>query len=186
MKKFYTMKIAGLERNLELFPISDTLNIGAFIMFGDVEITKKCAEELLKRVPEHDIMITAESKGIPLLYEMARQENAENYIVARKKEKVYMKNTIHTDVQSITTLGGQDLCIGENDIEALNGKRVLIVDDVVSRGGSVAAIESLVKQAGGIIVGKACVLAEGDATDRNDIIYLEKLPLFDNDGNPID
>lgn len=186
MKKFYTMKIAGLERNLELFPISDTLNIGAFIMFGDVEITKKCAEELLKRVPEHDIMITAESKGIPLLYEMARQENVENYIVARKKEKVYMKNTIHTDVQSITTLGGQDLCIGENDIEALNGKRVLIVDDVVSRGGSVAAIESLVKQAGGIIVGKACVLAEGDATDRNDIIYLEKLPLFDNDGNPID
>lgn len=185
MKKFYTMKIAGIERDLELFPISEKLKIAAFIMFGDVEITKACATELLKKVPEHDIMITAESKGIPLLYEMARQENASNYIIARKKEKVYMKNVIHTDVQSITTVGGQDLCIGENDINAMKGKRVLIVDDVISTGGSLAAVESLVNQAGGIIVGKVAVLAEGDAIERDDITYLEKLPLFDSEGNPI-
>lgn len=185
MKNTYTLKVAGLTRELEFFPISDTVNIAAFIMFGDVEVTKACATELLKKVPEHDIMITAESKGIPLLYEMARQENADNYIVARKKEKVYMKNTIHSAVESITTKGTQDLCIGEGDIAAMNGKRVLIVDDVVSIGSSLEALESLVRQAGGIIVGKASVLAEGNAIGREDLIYLESLPLFDKDGNAI-
>ena len=186
MSKTYTLKVAGLERELQLFPVSDTVSIAAFIMFGDVEITKACATELLKIAPEHDIMITAESKGIPLLYEMARQENADNYIIARKKEKVYMKNAVHTDLQSITTVGTQDLCIGEDDIFAIKGKRVLIVDDVISTGSSLAAIESLVKQAGGIIAGKVAVLAEGDAIDREDLTYLAPLPLFDCNGNPLD
>lgn len=186
MKSHYTMEIAGVKRDLPLFAVNENLYIAAFIMFGDVEITKACAKELLKKVPEHDIMITAECKGIPLLYEMARQENAENYIVARKKPKVYMKNVIHSAVESITTVGEQDLCIGEADIAAMKGKRVLLVDDVISTGGSISAIESLVEQAGGNIVGKAAVLVEGDAMERGDVIYLEKLPLFDKDGNPID
>ncbi len=185
MKKDYEMKIAGLTRRLPLFPISDELQIGAFIMFGDVEITRAAAEELLKKAPEFDIMITAECKGIPLIYEMARQIDADNYIVARKAEKLYMKNVLKVEVQSITTKGVQTLCIGEDDVNALKGKRVLIVDDVISTGESLRAIEELVKAAEGDIVGKMAVLAEGEAADRDDIIFLEKLPLFDKEGNAI-
>lgn len=185
MKQTYTMKIAGLERTLTLYPVSDSVSIAAFIMFGDVEITKKCAEELLKRAPEHDILITAESKGIPLLYEMARQEHAENYIVARKAPKVYMEDVITTSVDSITTANQQTLCIGKTEIEAMRGKRILIVDDVISTGESLTAVESLVEQAGGIIAGKMSVLAEGDAAHRDDLIFLEPLPLFRSDGTPL-
>lgn len=185
MKTSYTMTIAGVERSLPLFPISENLQIAAFIMFGDVEITKASAEALLKAVPEYDIMVTAECKSIPLIYEMARQSGADNYIIARKGPKLYMKNIITTDVDSITTAHKQTLCIGEADVEAMCGKRVLIVDDVISTGESLAALEELVNKAGGSIVGKAAVLAEGSAANRDDIIFLEKLPLFDKDGNAI-
>ncbi len=182
MNKTYKMKIANLERELKLCPINDELYIGAFIMFGDVELTVRCAEELLKLAPEHDIMITAESKGLPLLYEMARQENADNYILARKAPKLYMSDIVTTDVNSITTANKQTLCIDGADAAAMKGRRVLIVDDVVSTGESLEALCTLVKQAGGIIVGKMAVLAEGDAINRDDIIYLEPLPLFNADG----
>ena len=178
------MNIAGLERELELFPINDKLQIAAFIMFNDTEITEACARELLKKAPDYDVIITAESKGIPLAYEMARQANMP-YVVARKKSKLYMKNVISTDVYSITTAGIQSLCIGENDVELMKGKRVLIVDDVISTGGSLLSIEKLVEMAGGEIVAKMAVLAEGEATEREDIMYLEPLPLFDSEGNPL-
>lgn len=184
MKKYYTMKIAGIERNLPLCKVSDDLYIAAFIMFGDVEITKACASELLKMAPEYDIMITAESKGIPLLYEMARQAGEDDYIIARKGPKVYMEDVIYAEVDSITTEAKQRLCIGKKEADAMRGKRVLIVDDVISTGESLAALEKLVRQIGGNIVGKMAVLAEGDAISREDITYLEPLPLFDNDGNP--
>ncbi len=183
MKKFYTMEIAGLKRDLELFKVSDNLYIAAFIIFGDVEITKAAARELLKKAPEYDIMITAESKSIPLIYEMAAQAGDKNYVIARKAPKVYMKNIVTTEVNSITTAHTQKLCVGEDDANALKGKRVLIVDDVISTGDSLNSIEYLVQNAGGNIVGKMAVLAEGEAADRDDIIYLEKLPLFDGDGN---
>ncbi len=173
----YKMKIAGLERELEMFPVSDKLDIAAFIMFGDVEITKKAAEELLKICPEHDVVVTAEAKGIPLCYEMARQ-GCQNYVVARKGVKVYMRNPIEVQVHSITTQDDQELYLGENDVEFLKDKRVLIVDDVISTGESLNALENLVAQTGAKIVGKAAVLAEGDAKERKDIIYLEELPLF--------
>ena len=182
---YYKMKIAGLERELPLCRINDELYIAAFIMFGDVEITKASAEALLKVVPEYDIMVTAECKSIPLIYEMARQSGAGNYIIARKGPKLYMKNIITTDVDSITTAHKQTLCIGEADVEAMKGKKVLIVDDVISTGESLAALEELVNKSGGAVVGRAAVLAEGDAADRDDIIFLEKLPLFDKDGNAI-
>lgn len=185
MNKAYTMKIAGLERDLPLCPINDKLYIGAFVMFGDVELTKAVATELLKKAPEHDIMITAESKGIPLLYEMARQSGESNYIVARKGPKLYMQNVHTTYVNSITTENKQMLCLGESDMQAMNGKRVLIVDDVISTGESLLAIEKLVKEVGGEIVGRMAVLAEGDAAKRDDIIFLEPLPLFDGEGNPL-
>ncbi len=173
----YKMKIAGLERELEMFPVSDKLDIAAFIMFGDVEMTKCVAEELLKKCPEHDVIVTAEAKGIPLGYEMARQ-GCGDYVVARKGIKVYMRNPIVVEVNSITTMKTQKLYLGESDINKIKGKRVLIVDDVISTGESLKATEELVKLAGAEIVGKAAVLAEGDARERTDIIYLEELPLF--------
>jgi len=173
----YKITIAGLERELELFPVSDKLDIAAFIMFGDVEITEASAKELLKICHEHDVVVTAEAKGIPLCYEMARQ-GCKNYVVARKGVKVYMRNPIEVNVKSITTENEQKLYLGEGDANFIKGKRVLIVDDVVSTGQSLEAIEELVTKAGGNIVGKAAVLAEGDARGRKDIIYLEELPLF--------
>ena len=183
MSKFYSMEIAGCKRELELFKVSDNLYIAAFILFGDVEVTKAAAKELLKKAPEYDIMITAECKSIPLIYEMASQAGDKDYIIARKAPKVYMKNIVTTEVNSITTAHTQKLCLGEDDANALRGKRVLIVDDVISTGESLDAIELLVKKAGGNVCGKMAVLAEGGAADRDDIIYLERLPLFDGEGN---
>ena len=179
----YTMEIAGLKRELPLCKVTDDLYIAAFIMFGDVEITKAAAAELLKRAPEHDIMITAECKGIPLLYEMSRQAGENDYVVARKESKLYMQDVISTDVDSITTDHLQSLCIGKHEQELMRGKRVLIVDDVISTGGSLKSIESLVEKAGGIIVGRMTVLAEGEAISRGDITYLAELPVFNADGS---
>lgn len=185
MNMYYTLKVAGLERQLTLCPLNDKLYIGAFIMFGDVELTVACARELLKVAPEYDIMISAESKGIPLVYEMARQAGADNYIVARKMQKLYMSNTFSCEVNSISTAKKQTLYLDGKDAEAMRGKRVLIVDDVISTGDSLRAIEELVERAGGMVVGRMAVLAEGDAKDRKDIQYLQVLPLFDADGNAI-
>ena len=179
----HTMTIAGVTRDLPLCRVNDELYIGAFVIFGDVELTVACARDLLQRAPEHDILITAESKGIPLVYEMARQSGVNRYLIARKAAKLYMRNVFSTDVTSITTANRQMLCIDGEDAEYMKGKRVLIVDDVISTGGSLAAVEKLVNQAGGIIVGKMAILAEGDAQQRDDIIYLEKLPLFNADGS---
>ena len=180
---FHEMTIAGLKRQLPLCKINDELYIGAFIMFGDVEITKACAAELLKIAPEFDIIITAESKGIPLAYEMAAQAGMNDYIVARKGPKLYMKNVVTTEVDSITTAHVQTLCLGQDEIDKMKGKRVLIVDDVISTGESLKSLEVLVNQVGGNIVGSMAVLAEGEAADRDDILFLEKLPLFNADGS---
>jgi len=180
---FHEMTIAGLKRQLPLCKITDDLYIGAFIMFSDVEITKACAAELLKIAPEFDIIITAESKGIPLAYEMAAQAGMNDYIVARKGPKLYMKNVVTTEVDSITTDHIQTLCLGQDEIDKLQGKRVLIVDDVISTGESLKSLEVLVNQVGGNIVGSMAVLAEGEAADRDDILFLEKLPLFNADGS---
>ncbi|MBQ6676355.1 MAG: adenine phosphoribosyltransferase [Ruminococcus sp.] len=173
----YTLNVAGLTRELPLCHASDTLDIAAFVMFSDVELTVKCTQELLKKCPEFDIIITAESKGIPLAYEAARQ-SGKNYIVGRKSVKLYMTDPIAVDVKSITTEKLQTLYLSQEDVARLNGKRVLIVDDVISTGESLIALEKLVEAANGRIVGKAAVLAEGDAAQRDDIIFLEKLPLF--------
>ena len=183
---YYKMKIAGLERELPICPLNDKLCIAGFVMFGDTELTEACARELIKKAPEHDVMITAESKGIPLVCSMARQMGINKYVLARKAAKLYMQNPIKFDVQSITTKGMQSLYLDGTDVEYMKGKKVLIVDDVISTGASLAALEKLVEAAGGIIVGKMTVLAEGEAADRKDIIYLEKLPLFDNKGNVLE
>ncbi len=180
----YSMEIAGLKRDLPLCPLNENLYIAAFIMFSDVELTVACAEELLKKAPDFDVLVTAESKGIPLCYEMARQ-SGKPYVVARKGAKLYMEDILVAEVQSITTKGLQTLCIGKKEKELLAGKRVLIVDDVISTGASLAVVDALVKKAGGTIIGEMAVLAEGDAADRTDIVFLEKLPLFDGKGNQL-
>ncbi len=176
----YKITIAGVERELPLYPVDEKVSIAAFIMFGDVEVTEKAAAELLKRCPEHDVCVSAEAKGIPLCYEMARQ-GCREYVIARKSVKVYMRNCTQVTVNSITTAREQKLYLGEDDVAFLRGKRVLLVDDVVSTGESLSALEHLMDSCGANIVGKACVLAEGDAKDRDDIIYLEPLPLFVKD-----
>lgn len=185
MKKAYTMTIAGVTRDLPLCPLNSELYIGAFVIFGDVELTCACARELLKIAPEHDVMITSESKGIPLLYEMARQAGENRYIVARKMQKLYMEDIFACEVNSITTAKKQMLYLDGKDAAFMKGKRVLIVDDVISTGESLRAIEELVHHAGGNIVGKMAILAEGDAQKREDILFLEPLPLFRADGTPI-
>ena len=178
----YEIDVAGLKRELPLCRVSDDLYIGAFVLFGDVELTVHCAAELLKKAPEYDYLIAPEAKSIPLLYEMARQSGADEYFLARKGPKAYMSGVFEVNVKSITTMGVQKLVIDTADAEMIRGKRMLIVDDVISTGESLHAMEELVRQAGGIIAGKMAVLAEGDAQGRNDIIYLAPLPLFNPDG----
>ncbi len=180
-EEFYPLEVAGLKRDLPICKVTDDLYIAAFVIFGDVELTIECARELLKIAPDHDIMITAEAKGIPLLYEMARQEGSRKYLIARKAAKLYMKDIVSTEVTSITTAKTQTLFIDSQDAALMNGKRVVIIDDVISTGESLKAVEKLVKQAGGNIVGKMAILAEGDAVYRSDILFLEHLPVFNGD-----
>lgn len=180
---YYKMTIAGLERELKLFPVSDNLQIAAFVILSDVEITQAAAKELLKKAPEFDILMTAEAKSIPLIYEMAKQAGMNDYIVARKGLKVYMENPISDTVDSITTQHTQTLYLGENEKNLIRGKRVLIVDDVISTGESLKALERLVAKAEGTVVGKMAILGEGDAIGRKDIIVLDSLPVFDANGN---
>ena len=182
---FYELNVAGIKRNLPLCPISNELYIGAFVLFGDVELTEKCAEALYAKAPEHDVMITAESKGIPLIHAMCRLSGRNRYVLARKGVKLYMKDVLKCETQSITTAQKQTLYIDGDDAEYMRGKRVLIVDDVISTGGSLISLERLVELAGGNVVGKMTILAEGEAADRTDITFLEKLPLFDKSGTPI-
>ena len=182
---YHRMNIAGLERDLPLCPISDDLYIAGFIIFGDVEMTQTAAKALLERAPEYDILITAESKGIPLIHEMARQAGQNYYIVARKAAKLYMRDIFSVQVKSITTDAVQTLYLDGKDAENMKGKRVIIVDDVISTGASLAALEELVEKAGGNIVARMAVLAEGEACDREDLTYLEKLPLFNAKGEVI-
>lgn len=177
MGNTYKMTIAGLERELPICPLNDKLDIAAFVMFSDVELTMAVANQLLAKSPYFDIILTAESKGIPLAYEMAR-ESGKPYVVARKSVKLYMTDPIAVTVKSITTAAEQTLYLSQEKVEMLRGKNVLIVDDVISTGESLIALEKLATEAGSEIAGKAAVLAEGDAADRKDIIFLEKLPLF--------
>ena len=179
---YYRMKVAGLERDLPICPVNENLYIAGFVIFGDPELTVESARELLARAPEYDYIITAEAKGIPLAHEMARQHGDAKYILARKAPKLYMRDLFSSTVKSITTAKEQTLYLDGVDAKLMEGKRILVVDDVISTGESLKALEVLVEKAGGIICGRMAILAEGDAQDREDLVYLEKLPLFNPDG----
>ena len=179
---YYRMNVAGLDRDLPICPLNDKLSIAGFVIFGDQELTVACARELLKKAPEYDYIITAEAKGIPLAHEMARQAGDAKYILARKGPKLYMRDIFSVTVNSITTAKEQKLYLDGADAKLMEGKRILIVDDVISTGESLKALEALVEKAGGIICGRMAILAEGDAIGREDLTYLEPLPLFNADG----
>ncbi|MBP3941806.1 MAG: adenine phosphoribosyltransferase [Christensenellaceae bacterium] len=176
--RHYEMKIAGVTRQLPIVRISDQLEIASSVILGDCELVLNAAQELMKVLPEVDVLITAEAKGIPLVQELSRLMNMKRYYVARKSIKPYMTNPFVTEVYSITTQKKQILCLEEEEAEQIRGKKVLIVDDVISTGESLKAMEALVRKAGGEIAGKAAILAEGDAANRKDIIFLEPLPVF--------
>ena len=179
---YYPINIAGVDRKLPICPVTEDLYIGAFVIFGDVELTTAAAKALLEKAPEYDYMITAEAKGIPLVHEMARLAGDKKYMLARKAPKLYMTGVFEVEVNSITTAKKQTLYLDTADAELMRGKRILIIDDVISTGESLRALEVLVEKAGGEICGRMAILAEGDAIEREDIIYLEPLPLFNSDG----
>ncbi len=182
----YEITLCGLKRQLPLCPLTEDMYIGAFVTFGDPELTTACAEELLRLAPEYDYILTAEAKGIPIAHEMARLDGNRKYFLARKAPKLYMSGVFEVSVRSITTARVQKLYLDQADADAMRGKRILIVDDVISTGESLTSLEELVNKAGGIICGRMCILAEGDAAKRNDITFISALPLFDKDGNPLD
>ena len=185
-QKYYHITVAGCERDLPICPLNEKLMIAGFVIFGDPELTTACAKELLAKAPEYDYILTAEAKGIPLAHEMARLAGNQKYLLARKGAKLYMTDIFHVKVHSITTNREQELFLDGADAALMKGKKILIVDDVISTGESLKALEALVNEAGGVICGRMCILAEGDAIGRSDITYLEPLPLFDGQGRPLD
>ena len=179
-KRYYDLTVAGCKRSLPILNLSDSLAIAGFVMLGDVELCESCARELAKKVPaEAEIIMTAETKGIPLAAELARQIGMPYYITARKSVKAYMEDPIWVEDESITTMGKQRLYLTRADIDRIAGRKVLLLDDVISTGGSMTALSNLAEKAGAHVVGQAAVLAEGDAVKRTDIIFLESLPLFE-------
>ncbi|MBR5520151.1 MAG: adenine phosphoribosyltransferase [Clostridia bacterium] len=176
--EYFKINVAGVERDLPIVPISDKLSIAAFVIFGDTDIVEPCARALAEKLPPVDYLITAEAKSIPLIYEMAKVMKMPRYVIARKSVKGYMANPIITRVNSITTKNDQILCLDEEDVELIRGKRLAIIDDVISTGASLAAMEQLISEAGGEVVARAAILTEGDANDREDLIALGQIPLF--------
>lgn len=183
MENTYTLEVCGIKRDLPIIQLSETLKIASFVILGDAELVEKAGASLAEKLPDADVLITAEAKGIPLIYEVAKQKDMKKYIVARKSLKPYMLDPLVTKVVSITTQKEQILCLDKDEVHMLEGKKVIIIDDVISTGESINALEDLVNKAGGHVVAKASILAEGDAANRNDIIFLEKLPLFQTDSS---
>ena len=183
MQEFYDITVAGVKRSLPIVPINENMSIAGFVIFGDTEVVEPCARALAAKLPpETEVLVTAEAKSIPLIYEMAKVMKMPRYVIARKSVKGYMRNPIITTVNSITNMGKEQiLVVDEHDAAFIKGKKVAVIDDVISTGSSLEPIDKLVKESGGEVVARAAVLAEGDAADRTDIIYLEKIPLFFHD-----
>ncbi len=176
-RRFYRLELCGLTRELPLVEVAPGLSIASFVILGDTELVTTVAPEIVRRLPKVEALVVAEAKGIPLAHEVSRLLGM-NYLVARKSVKPYMEEPLTDEVHSITTQRKQLLCLDGKDAAFLRGKRVALIDDVVSTGESIAALERLVRRAGGQVVAKAAILAEGDAAQRSDLIFLGVLPLF--------
>ncbi|WP_125141084.1 phosphoribosyltransferase family protein [Clostridium transplantifaecale] len=181
--KTYELNLFGVKRELPFIDLEDDLAFASFVIMGDTELIMACAPELVKKIGDVDVIVTAEAKGIALAYEISRILGKKEFIVARKSIKSYMSGVVSVSVHSITTSGEQHLYLDGHDAERIRGKRVCIVDDVISTGESLYALEALVESAEGIVAKKAAVLAEGNAANRDDIIFLQKLPLFQKSDN---
>ena len=178
MADFYKVDLNGYSHDLPILPIGD-IKICFFNLHGAQELTEHCGKELAKIADKDvEVVITAESKGLQLAHCVARELGHKLYAVARKSKKLYMQDGIEVAVQSITTAGEQRLYLSAHDTALIKGKKVAIVDDVVSTGASLLGLEALVEKAGGILHKKAFVLAEGDAANREDIVYLGVIPLL--------
>lgn len=178
MEKYYTIDINGFKTDLPIMPLPSGINICFFNLHGNQTLTEHCGKELAKKLEGCDIVLTAESKGLQLAHVVARELNQQYYAVCRKSKKLYMQDGIQTSVKSITTGEIQTLYLSKHDKDLLCGKKVAIVDDVVSTGGSLEGLEKIVELAGGTVFKKAFVLAEGAAKDRQDIIYLASIPII--------
>ena len=177
--KYHTIDIKGFKADLPILTLPSGLGIAFFNLHGDSELTEHCGKELAKLLGDCDVLITAESKGLQLTHCVARELGQDLYAVARKSKKLYMQDGIEVDIQSsITTGKEQKLYLSRHDVELIKGKKVAIVDDVVSTGASLLGLEALVEKAGGIIYKKAFVLAEGDAANRDDVVFLDTIPLL--------
>ena len=177
--KYHTVDIEGFKADLPILTLPSGLGIAFFNLHGDNELTEHCAKKLAERLGDCEVIITAESKGLQLAHCTARELGQRYYAVARKSKKLYMQDGIEITIEaSITTGTPQKLYLSKHDVELIKGKKVAIVDDVVSTGASLSGLEALVEKAGGIIHKKAFVLAEADAADRTDVIYLATIPLF--------
>lgn len=174
----YTLQIGGLTRHLPIVPLSEELSIASFVILGDTELVHEAARLMAAKLTAVDVLVTAEAKGIPFVYELSKQLGMARYVVARKSVKPYMEEPLTSKVVSITTQKEQLLALDKSDAAFIRGKRVALVDDVISTGESLRALEQLVVKAGGSIAARAAILAEGDAASRNDIVFLEALPLF--------
>ncbi|MBQ9728652.1 MAG: adenine phosphoribosyltransferase [Clostridia bacterium] len=177
--KFHTVDIKGFEAQLPILPLPSGISIAFFNLHGDSALTEHCGKMLAKELTDCDVLITAESKGLQLTHCVARELGHRYYAVARKSKKLYMQDGIEITIESsITTGTEQKMYLSKHDVDLLKGKKVGIVDDVVSTGASLSGLELLVEKAGGILHKKAFVLAEEDAADRKDIVYLASIPLF--------
>ncbi len=180
MEKIYTVDICGRVEHLPVLPLPSGVNIAFFNLHGNVELTEHCAKHLAERVKKYnpDVLITAESKGLQITHCVARDMGHKFYAVARKSKKLYMQDGIEVQAKTITTGEVQHLYLSAHDVDLIKGKRVAIIDDVISTGAANAALEQLVAMAGGEVVCRAFVLAEGDAKNRQGVEYLATIPLL--------
>lgn len=178
--EYYTVDIAGRKENLPILQIGENVKIAFFNLHGAQELTEYCGKKLAERIKDMgaEVVITAESKGLQLAHCIARELGHKYYAVARKSLKLYMQDGISATVNSITTAGTQTLYLSKHDADLIKGKKIAIVDDVISTGGSLEGLEKLVNLAGAEIVCRAFVLAEGEAKDRDNIVYLGTIPLM--------
>ncbi len=177
--KVHTVDIKGFKAELPILPLPSGISIAFFNLHGDNELTEHCGKELAKELSDCEVLITAESKGLQLTHCVARELGQRYYAVARKTKKLYMQDGIEITIESsITTGKEQKLYLSKHDVDLIKGKKVGIVDDVVSTGASLRGLEDLVVKAGGIIHKKAFVLAEADAAERKDVIFLASIPVF--------